>query len=1165
MAEKLTDEQRLAVTDRGGKLLVSAAAGSGKTKVLVDRLMGYIQDPVNPAQIDDFLIITYTKAAAAELRSKIAAKLSELIAQNPGNQHLQRQMMRLYLAKISTVHAFCTDVLRQHAYKLDISADFRVGDENECLQLQLKALEHILDHAYETAADNPDFRAFVDSQGFGRDDRQIPEIILKVYNSSRCQMNPEEWLDWCVGDGLIHSQDAANTPWGAYLLDDLKKYVSLHIDVLEKYAQIASGMDGMEKPVALLRDTIGQLQELANSQTWDDVISNKDIDYGRLTFSKKCNELEIAEKIKVARTACKEGVAKRLRAFGEDSVQILADLSASASAARGLVELVRQFAKEYDRLKKSRGILDFGDLEHLTLDLFLGKKRSGITSVANEVGNCFREIMVDEYQDSNKIQDAIFASLTEKRQNCFMVGDVKQSIYQFRLAEPGIFIDKYNNYKDATNAKPGEGRRILLSHNFRSSAGVISGVNDVFTRCMSPEVGGLWYGESETLREGIPHAPLNKPEVSLCGISVDSDTYAEEANFVADQILELLDGNHFVRDGEKQRPIRPEDIAILLRSPGSVGGEFQFALRTRGIPCATGDTADLLRAEEVAAVISLLQVISNPLQDIPLAAVLTGPVFGFTAEDLAILRGRDRQSNLYTLLCVAEDSKSTEFLKRLKMLRQKARLSSVTELLSAVYTETSLLSTYSAFPDGATRLDNLQTFYQVVSNFEASGPKELSLLLEFLEAAKEQGLVAGGTLQDKGAVTLMSIHKSKGLEFPVVFLCGLSRRFNQESARGQVLCDKDLGLGMSCVDTNLRVRYPNLAKRAIALKTMKEGLSEELRVLYVAMTRAKDRLIMTYADKNLDTTIHELAMRLELSSPELLCMEAGCPGDWVLQTALGKTEAGALFALGGNPGCAKVGTHPWKISVTPGYVNECNTYAQEDAVGLSSQTVDKLRKNLSFAYSHKPATEIPSKLTATQLKGREVDKEIAEGTNSVKEAEFRSPTDRVIQGKTYGNSMHAVMQYINFPACTSEENIRKEIQRIVDEKLISREQADMANTNDLWAFFQTRLGQKLQNAENVLREFKFSILDDATKYYPDAGNEQILLQGVVDCAIVEDDGLIVIDFKTDRVTEQTLPKVADQYKAQVMAYASALKRIYGKPVKSACLYFFAMNRYVDVI
>ncbi len=1165
MAEELRYEQKLAVTDRGGKLLVSAAAGSGKTKVLVERLMGYIQDPVSPAQIDDFLIITYTKAAAAELRSKIAAKLSDLIAQNPGNQHLQKQMIRLYLAKISTVHAFCTDILRHYAYKLDISADFRVGDENECLQLQMKALENILNQAYGNAEKDSDFRAFVDSQGFGRDDRQIPEIIFKVYNRSRCHMDPEKWLDWCIGDGAEQQQDAGQTPWGAYLLDDLKKYVSLHIDALEKHVKAASGMDGMEKPVALLRDTITQLQLLCESQSWDDVIRNKDIDYGRLTFPKKCGEHELAEKMKVARNACKEGLAKRLRPFGEESSQILADFSTSAGAARGLVGLVRQFAKEYERLKRLRGILDFGDLEHLTLDLFLGKNRSGITAVANEVGNGFREIMVDEYQDSNEIQDAIFASLTEKRQNCFMVGDVKQSIYQFRLADPSIFIGKYNTYKEAVDAKPGEGRRILLSHNFRSSAGVISGVNDVFAQCMSPEVGGLLYGESEMLREGIPHTPLNEPEVSLCAISVDTDTYAEEANFVADRIQELLDGSHFVRDGEKLRPIRPEDIAILLRSPGSVGGEFQFALRSRGIQCTTGDTADLLGSEEIGAVISILQVIANPLQDIPLMATLTSPVFGFTAEDLAVLRSRDRQADLYTLLLNAQDRKCVEFLSLLNRLRQTARLSSVSELLSAIFTETGLLSTYSAFPDGATRLDNLQTFYQTVSGFEAGGPKELTQVLEFLEAAKERGLVIGGALQDKGAVTLMSIHKSKGLEFPVVFLCGLSRRFNRESVNAQVLCDKDLGLGLSCVDANLRVRYPNLAKRAIALKTLKEGLSEELRVLYVAMTRARDRLIMTYADKNLDTTLHDFAMRLELSSPELLCMEAGSPGDWVLQTALGKTEAGALFALGGNPGCAKVSNSPWQISVIPGYVNEGTTLEQLDTAGISAQTVDKLRRSLSFAYSHTPATGIPSKLTATQLKGREVDKEIAEGTRTEKSAEFRNPSATIARGRTFGNAMHAVMQYIDIPACSSEDNIRSEINRMVEEHLISEEQAAMADVDSLCAFFQTTVGKRLQKADHILREFKFSVLDDASKYYPDAGDEKILLQGVVDCAIIEDDGLTILDFKTDRVTEQTISQVADQYRSQVQAYASALSRIYQKPVKSASLYFFNLNRFVDVI
>lgn len=503
MAEKLTPQQRQAVENQGGKLLVSAAAGSGKTKVLVDRLMRYIQNVNDPANIDDFLIITYTKAAAAELRGKIAAKLSELIAADPTNRHLQQQMQRLYLAKISTVHGFCTDILRQYAYRLDISSDFRVADESECTELQLKALEQTLEDAYENAENDADFRALIDSQGLGRDDKMIPQIVLKVYTSAKCHLNPEKWLSWCVDNATAHVTGAEETPWGAYLIADLKSYLALQINAMEHCATAASAADGMEKPAALLSATVEKLRCLEKCKTWDEIIEHKDIQYGTLTFSKKCTDLQLIDQIKAVRTACKEGLNKRLRNFVDNSEQVLSDISQSTAAARGLVALVQAYERSYSRLKKNRSIVDFSDLEHYTLDLLLGKQRNAATIIATEVGAQFREIMVDEYQDSNEIQDAIFGALTVKKQNCFMVGDVKQSIYQFRLADPGIFIEKYNTYMAAEMAKPGEGRRVLLNHNFRSSAGVIEAVNDVFCRCMSPEVGGLDYGEEELLREGI--------------------------------------------------------------------------------------------------------------------------------------------------------------------------------------------------------------------------------------------------------------------------------------------------------------------------------------------------------------------------------------------------------------------------------------------------------------------------------------------------------------------------------------------------------------------------------------------------------------------------------------------------------------------------------------
>ena len=440
MAEKLTPQQLEAVNNRGGRLLVSAAAGSGKTKVLVDRLMRYLLDPMDPADIDDFLIITYTKAAAAELRGKIAAKLTQHMAVDPENRHLQRQMQRLYLAKISTVHAFCGDILKEYAYLLNIPADFRVADENECVQLRQSCMERVLDRAYDSAEENADFRAFVDTQGLGRDDRLIPEIVLKVYDSARCHLKPQMWLEGCVANAEASAvQDASMTPWGHYLMQDLFHFLDLQIQALQQCAEAAAAADGMGKAADLLKETVRQLCYLRSSNCWDEVVNRKDIDFGRLTISAKCPDQDLAARIKAVRNECKKALEKKLRAFQDDSLSVLADLQESAAAVRGVVALVQDFEKEFDRVKRSRRILDFSDLEQNMLDLLLGKSHSTATAISGEISRRFREIMVDEYQDSNEVQDAIFMNLTRERQNCFMVGDVKQSIISFALPIPAFF------------------------------------------------------------------------------------------------------------------------------------------------------------------------------------------------------------------------------------------------------------------------------------------------------------------------------------------------------------------------------------------------------------------------------------------------------------------------------------------------------------------------------------------------------------------------------------------------------------------------------------------------------------------------------------------------------------------------------------------------------
>lgn len=1164
MADKLTPQQYQAVHDRGGKLLVSAAAGSGKTKVLVDRLMSYLTDPSDPANLDDFLIITYTKAAASELRGKIASKLTERIAEDPENRHLQKQMQRLFLTKISTVHGFCGDLLREYAYKLDIPVDFRVADEHECQEIREMVLSELLDQAYLSDQQNEDFLAFVDTQGLGRDDRLVPELILKVYDSSRCHLDPAGWLDKCIHDSDVEAvQDVSETVWGRYLLSDFREYLDTQITVLKQCVSAAVNSGGLEKPVANLRETLVQLEILRKS-SWDEIVRNNKMDFGRLVFPKKNVDLDLVDRIRAVRNACKKGMEKKLQVFTDLSDQQLQDLMQCRSGIRGLVFLVRQFDIAYSAAKRSRRILDFGDLEHRMLDLLIGRSRTSATSTAREIGRRFREIMVDEYQDSNSVQDAIFSALSEEKQNCFMVGDVKQSIYQFRLADPGIFLEKYRSYVLPEEADQGIGRKVLLSHNFRSGPEVISAVNDVFSACMTSGVGGLDYGEAEALREGLPHEQLPEPAVEFHAMEIHGDTYTEEAAYTADRIYHMINSEAMIRKDGTFHPVKPEDIVILLRSPGSTGAQFLRALESRGILCNTGGGNDLLETEEVATLHSLLQVIVNPRQDIPLISTLASPVFGFTADDLAKVRGKNKKGSFYDALLESHFPKAEEFLQILLFLRREARVKPLTQLLESCFYQTRLDSIYLAMDGGESRAENLQSFFQLAVEYEKGSLRDLSQFLQHLDSLKERGLMAAGPTAS-GGVSIMSIHKSKGLEFPVVFLCGLARAFNRESLRAQILCDKELGLGLSVADPVKRIRYPSVAKRAIMVKAAKESLSEEMRVLYVAMTRARDRLIMTYAPKNLSSNLEDLVLRYDFDRGALLCQEAACPGAWVALSALQRVEAGAMHALGSRPQHLHVSTFPWKICVAeaPEYSGHVfMNHEQTQRIPDTSRTA--LLKGLQFRYPHQAATRAPSKQTATDLKGRMKDAEAAEKTQTRNPyrrnwriPSFVAPT---ADGRAYGNALHAAMQYIRYENCSSMDAVQLEVDRLREEGFLSEDQSSLVDCSKIAAFFQTEIGKKLSAGAECLREFKFSILDDGRHYDQHLEGEQVLLQGVVDCALLEQDGITVVDFKTDRVTETTVQAVSERYTEQVQIYGEALSRIFERPVKEKYLYFFRINK-----
>ena len=1161
----LTHQQLQAVTDQGGKLLVSAAAGSGKTMVLVERLMRYILDPVSPANIDDFLIITYTKAAAAELREKIAKKINELLSVDSTNRHLRNQLQRIYLAKISTVHGFCAEVLRENAYRLDIPGDFRVAEEDECLQLQNLVLDQLLEEIYVKIQDDAVLRCVVDTQGFGRNDKKLPEVIVQIYRSAQCHLDPDGWLNKCATESAIKDiQDASQTIWGRYLIDDLHTCLELHIPAMRQCAEAARYAEGMEKAAALLDATVAQLEALLSCQTWQGIHDNLILQFGTMTFSKTADP-ELKEQIKAVRDACKETLLKKQAVFSYENAQIIAELGSCATIVSGLTTLVRRFSAGYALRKQKRCVLDFSDLEHKTLDLLLGKQRTGITSVAIELSKRFREVMVDEYQDSNAVQDAIFSALTNGKQNCFMVGDVKQSIYQFRLADPGLFLEKYNTYLPAEEAAIGQERKVLLSKNFRSLSGVVSAVNDVFSECMSPMVGGLVYGEEEKLYGDETKLPLPDQEVEFYGISVKQDTYAEEAAFVARRIRQLLDEGYLVRGESGLRPIVPEDIVILLRSPNSVGGEFAYALEQVGVRCNFGNDQNVLQSEEIQFLRSLLQVIDNPLQDIPLVAVLLSRVFGVTADDLAALRRQNTSCHIYKLLEREKESKFAELYSVLVELRNAARMCSVSELVVKIIVQTKLDRIFTAVQGNT---DALETFLKIISQAEQAGHRDIGSFISYLDALDERGIPSASNNRVSGMVTILSIHKSKGLEYPVVFLSGLSKGFNREDLKDQVLCDRSLGLGVTYVDTKRRLRYPTIAKRAIALKKSADSLSEELRVLYVAMTRARDRLIMTFASKYLENAAVKLVRRMDFSSRELIASEVSSMGEWVLQSAMRRIEAGELFAIAGRPAKVKTEGYHWKIAVVtdvpatvPGYQIE------QESLQLPDEMISRLQASLSYTYPHKAATLFPSKQTATQLKGRTKDHEVYEDS-PVQKKYYTWQKPSFIGKRTdplaVGTATHKALQYLRIDGFPSDDAISAGLSTLRDKGLLTDSELDMIDREAVGSFFRSPLGIRLNSSENVLREFKFSILVNAEEFVASLRGDQVLLQGVVDCAIIENDGITVIDFKTDSVTEESVVATAESYRLQVKAYADALSQIFDKPIKQALLYFLHIGKEVEI-
>ena len=1160
---KPTAAQYAAIHTRGSAVLVSAGAGSGKTRVLTERLMSYITDPEDPADIDSFLIITFTRAAAGELRGRIMEELALALAKDPGSRRLRRQSALCQKAQIGTIHSFCARVLREYSHVLGLAPDFKIADEDGTAAMKRAALERVLDACYEKPEEHPGFTLLADTVGAGRDDSRLAELVLSLHGKMQSHARPEKWAREQVELLRSGASDAAETPWGAEVLNAAKRSAAYWSGELDRLMALMQGEEKICKAylpaLSEAGDAIRELQRRLNIG-WDKAREFLPISFSKLGALRNPPDPELAALVKARWDACKKAMAALADTLYSDSARLLREIEQTGPAMEALLALTLDFDREFSKDKRRAALVDYADLEHMTARL-LTEEDGSPSALAVQLSGRYTEIMVDEYQDVSRVQDAIFHAISREGKNLFLVGDVKQSIYRFRLADPEIFTEKYLGYGDDETAAPGEPRRIILSENFRSRREVLEAANGVFGCCMSRALGDIDYDEDARLIPGAQYpGSVPAPELMLLELGGGAedeespDKTALEAAMVAEKIRELVDSGQTVTDHGSQRRIEYGDFAILLRSVNNVGGVYRRVLARYGVPVGSGQGGGFFSSVEISTMMSMLAVIDNPHQDIPLIAVLRSPCFGFSADELSAIRTADREQDFYTALCAAaeQDEKCRSFAEKLKALRNIAADLSAGELVWRLLDELDMLALCSAMADGEQRRANLMELIELAQHFESSGYRGLHRFVLWLRRQAEKGLEPSTGGGEESAVQIMSVHKSKGMEFPVVFLCDTARRFNKQDSRDTVLVHPELGLGPKVTDLERRVEYPSLARNAIKLRLEREMLSEEMRLLYVALTRAKERLFLTAAVKNAEQLVEKTRASVSLPmSPELLA-SASSPLVWLLSAQC-------------------VCADKLKLSIRkPGTAEQDATEGQKEENRADEESLKELERRLSFVYPHREAEALPSKVTATGLKGHRQPDEDAEDISPRGERSFRMPDftrkDKPVTGAERGTATHLVLQYMDFARTGSPEEIKGEIERLRAARFLSDREAAAVDAGAIARLFSSELGKRMLGADSIRREFKFSLLCDAEQLFGSAAGEQLLLQGVVDCCIEEKGQLVVIDYKTDAVrTCEEAAGRALRYTGQLQSYAAAMERICGKPVKECVLYFLAAGEAVSFL
>jgi len=1218
-----TPEQEAAIKFRGGSLLVSAAAGSGKTKVLVDRLLSRVDEGED---IDSFLVITYTRAAAFELRERIYEDLLAKLAKSPGNKRLRRQSLLCRGAPIGTIHTFCAEVLRENAHLVRLPTDFRILDQNESKIMMTGIAGDITEKAYDETGENPGFTSLVDAITEGRDDNKLIETLLEIYIKVQSIPNPNAWIEDQIKKlSLVGMGDILETDCGVYIFNKMRTSVdNSYKEMSDLRMEMANYPEFEEKYSKSVDNTIKQISKFIKAFDigWDEAVKQKNME------SVQPNRISGYTELKDIRTQCLKNLNKRTEELTISSSEHIMWMKLLGPAITALYELLLKFDAAYKEEKRKKAAVDFSDLEHLTLSLLVDESTAEKTNLAENLAKRYKEIMIDEYQDVNAVQDHIFNAISVNKSNVFMVGDVKQSIYRFRLADPAIFLAKYLEFKEYREEISGfddkNGTKIHLCRNFRSNVGILNTINCIFSNIMSAGFGEMEYTENESLKTGritenVKQGKKGKPYIEekntpfqldildLSGFDVSESeekpaSIKVEADFIAGKIKDILSGDFMIPDeGGGERAAKASDVVILLRSIKGKAWQYAKSLSDRGIKSEYSSGEDFFEAIEIKMIIALLEIIDNPVQDMQLASVLCGPIYKLSADELAEIRANSPKNNYYEALKSTADDiigspetalKCKKILDDIDQLRSIKSEMSTDRFIWRVYNKTGLLGIVGGQYGGKRRRENLIKLAESARKFEQNGYKGLFGFLEYIRNLRERGLDPADQSLDRQSkdetsdiVRIMSVHKSKGLEFPIVFFANTASRFNFRDSYKSVVFHKDLGVGSVFTDRKERVKFTTLARSAIQSRLTDETLAEELRVMYVALTRAKEKLIITSVLKDARNTLGKIKRikKGKVAPQVMLSMQS--MAEWLLT---GVRESFDSLDLTVKTSMEAV-TENLSVRIVPVFNN--NNSAMENNVilelvtgvqGLESdlqmQKGDlSIQKNESypeifshyqeFEYPYQTSVDLPSKLTVTGI-SRMTDPD-AERASWIRDSDsenrnYRRPEfiskRKVLAPVERGLLLHRVMQHIDYKRGSDESEIRKELQRLVNMGMLTSDEIGYIDKTRLIKFFNSSLGGRASTSDYLKKEFKFSILCPAGKYFPSSSDDRILLQGVVDCFFEEDKKLVVIDFKTDSVSEETVHEKVQKYTPQLDAYCDALSRITNKPVKERYIYFFAIDK-----